>query len=94
MRVHLFPANFEIMREHFLQNHDVVEDVQYRLDFLKSLTDNGKDITFFKEQISRFMLEWIIAEARLIDIYLDIFLNLIKHNATYLDKEVIIGIIQ
>lgn len=42
-----------------IQQHNVPEDIHYRLELLKILTENGKDITHFEEEIGVFMLKWI-----------------------------------
>lgn len=88
-----------IMRGHFfrvIQNHDVPEDIVHRLELLKTLTDNGKNITYFEESIGAFMLQWIaqIVEAGITDSYLEVLVNIIKFNAAYLEKQVVVGIIQ
>ena len=51
-----------MMRTHFfrlIQNHNIPEDLSLRLDMLRSLTDDGKDIQNFEEEIGIFMLKWI-----------------------------------
>lgn len=98
----LIQGQFEsltLMRRHFFHvilDHDVPEDTFHRLELLKSLTDTGKDITNFEETIGGFMLDWVpqIVEMKLTDPYLEILVNIIKYNATYLDKEVVVGIVQ
>lgn len=91
--------NLSIMRDHFfrvIQNHDVPEDITNRLALLKTLTDNGKNITYFEESIGAFMLQWIapIVEAGITESYLEILVNIIKFNAAYLEKPVVVGIVQ
>lgn len=87
------------MRQHFfhvIQKYDAPEDIYFRLELLKTLTDNGKDITYFEETIGTFMLQWIvpIVEAKITESYLEILVNIIKFNAAHLDKSVVVGIIQ
>jgi tuberous sclerosis 2 len=66
------------------------------LDLLKSLTDNGKDIQYFEEKIGKFMLGWMdsIVKLGLTVPFLEIVVNIIKYNATFMDKEIIVGFIQ
>lgn len=91
--------NLSLMRAHFfrvIQDHDVPEDLSHRLDLLKSLTENGKNIQNFDEEIGRFMLQWVqpIVEAKLTVTYLGVLINIIKYNAAYLDKVIVVGIVQ
>ncbi|XP_054732687.1 tuberin [Anastrepha obliqua] len=91
--------NLNLLRQHFflvIQNHEVPEDLKHRLELLDALTDNGKDIQNFEEKIGKFMLQWIpaITEARLLRPYLDILGNIIKFNASLLDKDIVVGIVQ
>ncbi|XP_055692341.1 tuberin isoform X2 [Lutzomyia longipalpis] len=93
-----FP-NLNLMREKFfrvIQNHSVAEDIGHRLELLRALTDDGKDISFFEDEIGAFMVQWCqaILDAQLMETYLEILINIIKYNAAYLDKEVTIGIVR
>lgn len=86
------------MRTHFfqvIQKHNIREDVNYRLDLLRVLTENGKDIQNFEEEIPKFMIDWLpdIIDSKLIAPYLKIFVNLIKFNTAFLDRGVINAII-
>lgn len=88
-----------IMRAHFfrvIQDHDVPEDIANRLELLKTLTDNGKNITYFEESIGSFLLLWIpaIVHAGITEQFLEIVVNVIKFNAAHLDKNIIVGIVQ
>ena len=87
------------MRAHFfnvIQNHDVPEDISIRLELLRTLTDNGKNISNFEEAIGEFMLHWIpaIVEANITQPFLEVLVNIIIYNAAYLDQNVVVGIIQ
>ncbi|XP_059607432.1 tuberin [Phlebotomus argentipes] len=93
-----FP-NLHLMRAQFfrvIQNHAVPEDIGYRLELLRALTEDGKDISYFEAEIGRFMVQWCqaIMDARLMETYLDILINIIKYNAAYLDNEVTVGIVK
>lgn len=91
--------NLSIMRGHFfrvIENHEVAEDITFRLELLKTLTDNGKNIQYFEESIGSFMLQWIpaIVEAGITESFLEMLVNVIKFNAAHLEKFVVVGIIQ
>jgi len=48
------------MRTHFfrlIQSNDIPNDLPYFLQMLKALTDNGRDIQNFEEEIGSFMLK-------------------------------------
>ncbi|KAJ0176953.1 hypothetical protein K1T71_006962 [Dendrolimus kikuchii] len=71
------------------------EDSQLRFKLLSTLTKNGKNINCFEEQIGPFILEWlpqIQAPAHLVD-FLQLVINVVKFNATYLDEEIVHGIV-
>ncbi|CAH1116150.1 unnamed protein product [Phaedon cochleariae] len=89
----------KIMRAHFfrfIKHHHHSEDVSQRLELLNTLTTNGKDILFFEEEIGPFLLNWLpdISKAGKIEDYLTMIDNVVKFNASYLDEEVIAGLIQ
>lgn len=91
--------SLSIMRGHFfrvIENHNVPEDITHRLELLRTLTDNGKNIQYFEESIGTFMLQWIpaIVEAGITESFLEMLVNVIKFNAAYLEKHVVVGIIQ
>uniref|UniRef100_A0A0A1XPT7 Tuberin n=1 Tax=Zeugodacus cucurbitae TaxID=28588 RepID=A0A0A1XPT7_ZEUCU len=97
--IHSQYKNLNLLRQHFflvIQNHEVGEDLKHRLELLDTLTDNGKDIQNFEEEIGKFMLQWIpaITEAHLLREFLSILGNIIKFNASLLDKDIVVGIIQ
>lgn len=51
-----------MMRTHFfrlIQTHDTPSDLGYCLEMLKALTENGRDIQNFEEEIGIFMLRWM-----------------------------------
>lgn len=87
------------MRGHFfklVQNHNISVDLPLCLQMLKALTENGRDIQNFEEEIGMFMYKWMdqIMEAQLTASYLDLLVNLIKFNTAYIDREVIGSIVQ
>lgn len=87
------------MREHFfnvIQNHNVPEDILNRLELLKTLTDNGKNIKNVDDTIGEFMLQWMpaIKEANLTQPFLEIIVNIIIYNAAYLDTKILIEMIK
>lgn len=88
--------NLHILRYHFfcvIREHS--EDISHRLALLKTLTDNGKNITYFEEKIGAFMLDWFpaIITAGLTESWLELVVNIIKFNANCLERN-IVGIIQ
>ncbi|KAJ9583770.1 hypothetical protein L9F63_021894, partial [Diploptera punctata] len=73
-----------------IKTYDVPEDV------IPSLTDNGKDILYFEEEVGPFLLYWMPAVtgvARTKE-FLSMFVNVIKFNAAYIDEDVIAGVVQ
>lgn len=87
------------MREKFFNvilNHNEPEDINDRMDLLKTLTDNGKNITNFEETIGEFMLKWIPAvfSANITQPFFEILINIIIYNSGHLDDNVVAGIIE
>lgn len=66
------------------------------MELFQSLTDNGKDILYLEEEVGSFLLEWMsmITEVGREQDYLDVLINIIKYNASYLDEDIIGGIVQ
>lgn len=90
--------DLSMMREHFfnvIQRHDVPEDIQNRLDLLRTLTENGKNIKNVDDTIGEFLLRWIpvINEANLTQSFLEVVINIIQYNAGYLDSKILAGFI-
>ncbi|XP_066139931.1 tuberin isoform X2 [Euwallacea fornicatus] len=88
-----------VMRAQFfrlIKHHDHPEDVLQKLDLLIALTQNGKVILFFEEEIGRFLLNWLPEISRVggIEKYLTMIDNTIRFNAAYLDEEIINGFIE
>lgn len=86
------------MREHFynvIQSHDVPDDTQNRLDLLKALTENGKNIKHVDDTIGEFTLNWMqaIVDANLTRPFLEFIVNIIQYNAGHLDAKVLAGYI-
>ncbi|XP_050670637.1 tuberin [Leptidea sinapis] len=71
------------------------EDYQLRFKLLNTLTNTGKDIKCFEEQIGPFLLEWLPqlqSTAHIID-FVQLITNVVKFNAVYLDEEIVHGIV-
>ncbi|XP_055620720.1 tuberin isoform X2 [Toxorhynchites rutilus septentrionalis] len=90
--------NLHLMRSQFFRvivTHDEPEDIAYRLEMLKSLTENGKNIQYFEREIGSFIVQWIpqIDKAGLIVSLLDLIVNLVKYNAASLEKNFQVGIV-
>ena len=67
-----------------------------RFELLQSLTDNGKDILYFEEEVGPFLLYWmpvVIGVARTKE-FLSMLVNVIKFNAAYVDEDIISGLVQ
>ncbi|XP_068632224.1 tuberin isoform X2 [Battus philenor] len=71
------------------------EDTQLRFKLLYTLTNSGKNINCFEEQIGSFLLEWLsqIQQPSQIIEFLQLIINVVKFNATYLDEEIVHGIV-
>lgn len=87
-----------MMRTHFfrmIQKNEVQSDLSCYLQMLKALTDNGKDIQNFEEEIGNFMLRWMdkIIEGHLTASYLELFVNIIRFNTAYIDREIVIAVV-
>ncbi|XP_062915410.1 tuberin isoform X5 [Mobula hypostoma] len=75
------------MRAHFfrvIKDYPMNGDLQERLEVFKALTENGKDITYFEEDLSLFVLKWL--EIGLTVEFLEVLVNLVKFNSCYLDQ--------
>ncbi|XP_049853714.1 tuberin isoform X1 [Schistocerca gregaria] len=88
-----------MMRVHFfriVKEHNIPEDTVVRFELLQSLTDNGKDILYFEEEIPRFMLEWmsVFTSIGKTHEFLSIMINIIKYNSAYVDEPIVIGLVQ
>ncbi|PZC72537.1 hypothetical protein B5X24_HaOG211061 [Helicoverpa armigera] len=71
------------------------EDSQLRFKLLHTLTNTGKNINCFEEEIGPFLLEWlpqIQPPTQLVE-FLQLIINVVKFNATYLDEEIVHGIV-
>jgi tuberous sclerosis 2 len=82
-------------------DHTIPDDLRLRLDLLRTITDNGKDIQNFEVEIVKFMYKWmdqIIIDSssnhQLIASYLALLVNLIKYNTSSFESHIINGIVQ
>lgn len=91
--------NLSLMRVHFfrvIQANDNLEDVQWQLDLLKTVTDNGKNIKDIDDLIGDFILNrWLakISDSKHIKEILNIVHNIIVYNAAYVNPDIVDGII-
>ncbi|XP_001652850.2 tuberin isoform X1 [Aedes aegypti] len=90
--------NLKMMRAQFFRvivSHEEPEDIEYRLEMLKSLTENGKNIQYFEKEIGSFLVQWIpqIEQVSYIIQLLDLIVNLVKYNAASLEKNFLVGIV-
>lgn len=93
--------NLQIMRTilfHFLRNTHAShppEDYQLRFKLLHTLTNTGKNINCFEEEIGAFLMEWlpqIEVTSNLVE-FLHLIINVVKYNATYLDEHIVHAIV-
>lgn len=88
-----------MLRAHFfrvIKQYDHPEDIVPRFELLQALTDNGKDILYFEEEVGSFLLGWlpsITGTGKTLD-YIGLLVNVIKYNASYVDDETISGLVQ
>lgn len=88
-----------MMRTHFfrlIQSNESEVDLPHYFLMLKALTENGKDIQNFEEEFGPLLLKWLdqILSTNLTAQYLELTVNVIKFNAAYIDREIIVGIVQ
>lgn len=82
-------------RSHFfrvIEANENLEDVQYQLDLLKTLTDNGKNIKDIDDVIGDFIVKrWLtkVCDTKQIREILIMLQNIIVYNAAYLDPSVV-----
>lgn len=91
--------DMSIMKTHFfrlVQNNKSHSDLPYYLEMLAKITENGRDIQNFEDEIGMFLLRWMdeIIVAKLTAPYLELIINICKFNAAYIDREVVVGIMQ
>lgn len=87
-----------VLRAHFLhvvQDHTIEEDFQPCFDVVCTLTDSGKDILHMEQEMGPYLAKMIsraMESGRSVE-YLTMVMNMIKHNAAYLDESVLFQII-
>ncbi|XP_061712821.1 tuberin [Cydia pomonella] len=72
------------------------EDAPHRLSLLSTLTNAGKNIECFEEQIGEYLLEYMRSVGETgpaLPELLALVINVVKYNATYLDEHVVHGIV-
>lgn len=81
-------------------NHEITLDIdlEHRIKILDALTEKGKDILHFEDEIGPFLQKlwgYVLANPRedILHVYLHIVINMIKFNSAYLDPEVICSFI-
>lgn len=81
----------------FIKGHNVPEDILPRFHFLQTLTENGRDVSYFDERIGPFLLEWMSdRQTKAIPVieFMSFLVNIIKFNQSFLDQDILMGIIQ
>ncbi|XP_063618716.1 tuberin [Cydia splendana] len=85
---------FRYLRETHAQH--AAEDAPHRLSLLSTLTNAGKNIECFEEQIGEYLLEYMRSVGETgpaVPEILALVINVVKYNATYLDEHVVHGIV-
>ncbi|XP_075035425.1 tuberin isoform X2 [Mixophyes fleayi] len=75
------------LRAHFfrvIKDYPSNEDLVERLEVFKSLTDNGRDITYLEEELAAFVLQWM--EVGMSPDFLLVLVNLVKFHSCYLER--------
>lgn len=78
------------------------EELHYRLEMLKALTENGKNVSYFRAEIGEFMLTCYVDEiipnqpnrATLAVPFLRTLINIVKNNSLCLEQKTIAGLIE
>jgi tuberous sclerosis protein 2 len=81
----------------FVKAHDNPQDILPRFNLLQSLTDNGKDLSYFEERIGPLLHDWM-ADRQIRNIpvaqFMSFLVNVIKFNYTFLDHDILNEIIR
>eukprot|EP00794_Sanderia_malayensis_P008869 gene8869-9818_t len=79
----------------FIENHDVKEDLSLRIELLRVITDNGKDVSYC-EHIGPFLLVFTTQafSGDRPDDFLQLLINFMHYNSSFLDKEVITSLVK
>eukprot|EP01135_Chromosphaera_perkinsii_P002698 Nk52_evm66s226 gene=Nk52_evmTU66s226 len=89
LRTHLF---------NLIENHHSATEVDlgHKLEVLKRLTKNGRDITYFQERFGPFILSMIsgISGKQHTKDFMGLLTNIIKYNFTFLEEGTIMGLIR
>ncbi|XP_062507428.1 tuberin-like isoform X2 [Corticium candelabrum] len=90
--------HLQLLRDHFFHvvaTHNIEEDFGYRLDILIELTSGGRNVTCFEEEIGPLLLDWmpVMAGHERLCNFLNLLVNIIHYNSTYLDDEIITGLV-
>jgi tuberous sclerosis protein 2 len=80
----------------FIKHHDNPQDMAPRVDLLGALTNDGKEVEHFEEEIGPFLLNWITDVNRVgkLHEFLKILDNVIKFNSPHLDEYTMTGYVK
>lgn len=81
----------------FVKSHDNPEDIYPRFRLLQSLTNNGKDVSYFEERVGPLLHDWMAQrQTGSIPIvqFMSFLVNIIKFNYTFVDQDNLFEIIQ
>ncbi|XP_038058921.1 tuberin-like [Patiria miniata] len=89
----------ELMRAVFfevIKKHSIFEDLPQRLDVLKSLSANGKNLLHFEEDMGPFLLAWMpdVISYGMTAEFLGLLVNVFKFNSCYLDDHIVSGLVR
>ena len=76
-----------------LHEHSIPEDSQEIVKTFETLTDNGKDVELFEQEIGPCLVNWL-STMNGNKILLSLLINVIKFNSSYLDEEVIVKMLK
>ncbi|XP_063917194.1 tuberin isoform X2 [Zophobas morio] len=80
----------------FIKHHDNPQDIAPRVDLLAALTNDGKEVEHFEEEIGPFLLNWFSDVSRVgkLNEFLKILDNVIKFNSPHLDEYTMTGYVK
>ncbi|XP_039262240.2 tuberin-like isoform X1 [Styela clava] len=76
-----------------LQEHNIPEDGSAIIQTFETLSDNGKDVEFFDQEVGPLLLHWLATMRGNVTL-LSLLVNIIKYNSSYLDQEFIVKILE
>lgn len=87
----LRPRFFKLLQNPLHAN----DDIKQRFELLQALTNTGKNISNFEEEVGQFLLQWLTEDTRAgksVE-FLKLLVNIIKFNSSYIDEDIITGFV-